>query len=260
MTDTRDSEQSTRPAESVGSETDPTSVSDALLGLDAGAWSALERIGRSLHVKEADLTGTLEAVLSSATGLIGNTGAAGLNLYVRGRFEPQVVLGEAPHRLDALQQRTGEGPCVDASRDQAVVQIADMRREQRWTLFAETAVALDVLSMLCVPLWIDDVRLGSLSLYSPQPDGYHEHELKIASLFATHAALAIADAQRTTNLQRALVNRDVIGQAKGVLMERYRITANEAFDLLARASQSGNRKLAEVAEMVSTTGALPGEL
>jgi GAF domain-containing protein len=257
MTDILDPRPSSSAAGSLDPASAPSTVSDALADLDGGAWSALERIGRSLHVTEAGLRPTLEAVLGSAIGLVGATTAAGVNLYIRGKFEPQAVFGEAPHRLDALQQRTGSGPCIDASRDQTLIHVEDMNAERRWPEFAGLATSLGVLSMLCVPMTIDNVRLGSLSLYGSGPNGYHEHELHIASLLATHAAVAIADALREEHLTRAIANRDVIGQAKGILMERHRITADEAFALLTRASQTCNRKLADVAEELTATGALP---
>ena len=257
MTDTLEPDSPTRASGPPDLAAAPVTASEALADLDCSAWSALERIGRSLQVKEPGLQPTLEAVLGSTIGMVGATTAAGVNLYVRGRFQPQAVFGEAPHRLDALQERTRTGPCIDASRDQELVHVADMRTEERWPEFAELATSLGVLAMMCVPMSIDSVRLGSLSLYGADVDCYHEHELRIASLLATHAATAIADALRTEHLQRAIANRDVIGQAKGILMERHRITADEAFAVLTRASQTSNRKLADVAEELTATGALP---
>ncbi len=257
MTDILDPDMSATTAGALDPASAPSTVSAALADLDGGAWTALERIGRSLHVDAVGLQPTLEAVLESAVGLVGPTTAAGVNLYVRGKFEPQAVFGEAPHRLDAVQQQTRTGPCIDASRNQTLIHVQDMTVEQRWPEYAALATSLGVLSMLCVPLTIDDVRLGSLSLYGNGAYSYRQHEVRVASLLATHAAVAIADAQRGEHLNRAIANRDVIGQAKGILMERHRITADEAFALLTRASQTCNRKLADIAEELTATGALP---
>jgi GAF domain-containing protein len=108
--------------------------------------------------------------------------------------------------------------------------------------------------MLCLPLWIDDRSLGSLSLYAPCPAAFDDTARRLAELFATHAALAIGDAQRTERLRRAASNRDTIGQAKGILMERHNMTAEEAYELLVDASQRTNRKVIDLAHELATTG------
>ena len=231
---------------------------EVLLDVDPQAWSALDRLSRALHVRGADLQETLEAILRSACEVVPGADVAGLNLLVRGKFVPQAVFGEAPHELDLVQQSTAVGPCIDASRDQELVRSTDLSTETRWPEFAARGMELGVQSLLCVPLWVDDTRLGSLSLYSTSSQtAFDDHARVLAELFATHAALALADAQRVTHLRQALVNRDVIGQAKGVLMTRLGITADDAFARLSSASQTLNMKLVKVAEAVSVTGELP---
>ena len=111
--------------------------------------------------------------------------------------------------------------------------------------------------MLCVPLWIDERGLGALSLYADQPAAFSDPHERVAVLLAAFAALALAEAQRAGQMHDALGNRDIIGQAKGVLMERHRITADAAFGVLSRVSQAENRKLAEVARRLVETGELP---
>lgn len=224
---------------------------------DEDAWQAIEQLGRTLHVKDADLQSTLVAILNEAVSLTEGTEHAGVNLYVRGEFKPQAVLGAAPAPLDELQQRTGQGPCIVASRDQVIVRIRDMQESGEAAEFVTLATSLHVRSILCLPLWVDDTRLGSLSLYSGEVRDFDDRDARIASLLATHAALVLADALRAQNLRRAIVGRDVIGQAKGILMERLRITADEAFARLSTVSQNSNRKLADVAAELVETGALP---
>jgi GAF domain-containing protein len=229
----------------------------ALQDVDVSGWSALERLARLLHVKEADLPGTLEAITVSAVTTIEGTSYAGVNLLIRGRFTPQATVGVPPPRLDALQQHTGQGPCVDASRNQVTVSIDDMEKERRWPEFAELAVSLGVLSMLCVPLWVDDTRVGSLSLYATTRQAFSAYHERLATLFATHASLALADSQRTEQLRIAIANRDVIGVAKGILVERRRVTPEMAFELLSKSSQETNQKLVAVAQRLVDTGELP---
>jgi len=222
------------------------------------AWSVLERLARALHVRNAELQPTLEAIVSTAVHTIGSAQYAGLILLVRGELVPQATDGEPPHILDVLQQELGTGPCIDAAREQVVVQVDDLAADQRWPTLAERAIPVGVASMLCVPLRVDQSRLGALSLYSERPRAFSEQDLRLTTLFATHAALALSDAQRTEQLQNALRNRDLIGQAKGILMERGRVTADEAFRHLAQVSQSANLKLTTVAQHLIDTGELIG--
>jgi GAF domain-containing protein len=246
-----------RPVDGASPDGSVSGVARGLAGLDEVAWNSLDQLSRALRVEEGNLETTLAAILVAAVDLIDGANAAGLNLLVKKKFVPQVVFGAAPPLLDELQQRTERGPCVEASREQHVVDLADTRTDARWPEFTEMAVELGVLSMLCVPLWVDERKLGSLSLYSSEPHAFDQTAARLANLYATHAALALADAQRVDQLHRVVTNRDLIGQAKGILMATQRITADDAFALLTNASQRLNRKLVDIAEVVATTGALP---
>jgi len=112
--------------------------------------------------------------------------------------------------------------------------------------------------MLCVPLWVDERGLGALSLDADQAADFTGRHERVTILLATFAALALAEAQRAEQMQDALGNRDVIGQAKGIMMERHGITADAAFGVLSRLSQAENLKLAEIAHRLADTGELPG--
>jgi GAF domain-containing protein len=228
----------------------PTGTDD--FGL--ASWSVLERLGRALHVPEAGLQPTLDAIARTAVETITPARYAGVNLYEHGKFLPQAVSGEPPLTLDVLQQETGTGPCIDSSRDQVTIRVDDMTSETRWPRYVELAVSLEVASMLCVPLSVDDQRLGSVSLYAAERAAFSLADEYLARLFAVQAALALAEAHRADQLRQALSNRDVIGQAKGILMERHRITADEAFVLLSERSQQVNRKLVDVARRLAETG------
>ena len=223
---------------------------------ELASWSALEQLGRALRVPEAGLQATLEAIASTAVETIGPARYAGVNLYDHGKFMPQAVAGEPPLTLDVLQQETGTGPCIDASRDQATIRVDDMTTELRWPEYTKLAVDLGVAGILCVPLWVDDQQLGSVSLFATEQAAFTSAHESLARLFATQAALALAEARRSDQMRQALVNRDVIGQAKGILMERHRITADEAFAQLSARSQQVNRKLNDVARRLAETGTL----
>lgn len=219
-------------------------------------WGALETLGQAFHVESADPQAMLEAILRAAVSAVDGADFAGVNLLVDGRFEPQAVLGGPPLELDVLQQRSGVGPCIDASRSQSVIRADDLGNAENWPEYGALAVSLGVRSMLCTPMRVDDMQLGSISLYSRTLDAFGPVAERVAGLLGVHAAVALADARRRQNLTIALHNRDVIGQAKGILMERHRITSEAAFALLSQASQRANRKLAVIAEQVASTGVL----
>lgn len=224
-------------------------------GLLAGALTSLEVLARALRVKEARLQPTLDAIVSAACALSPGQDA-GLILLVRGILKAQATAGRAPHLLDLLQQKAGEGPCIEAARQYTVIRIEDTRHDARWPQFCARAQEYGIRSLLCAPMWADERCLGTLSLYGEQPAVFTSYDEQITSLFATLAALALAEAQRTDQLRAALGNRDFIGQAKGILMHRDGITAEAAFACLTHASQKTNTKLVDVARRLAETGEL----
>jgi GAF domain-containing protein len=217
---------------------------------------AVAVVARALHVADARLQPTLDAVVSMAAATTGFE--AGLVLVTRGRLVPQATTGRAPHLLDRAQQQLGAGPCIEAATVQSTVRVVDTLADGRWGEFCATAAGLGVRSMLCVPLGVDERCLGTLSLFADRPAAFTDRDERVTALFATLAALALADAQRAEQLRTALESRDLIGQAKGILMERERITASDAFDRLAEQSQLRNVKLTVVARHLVETGELLG--
>ena len=222
------------------------------------AASTMEVLARALHVRDAQLQPTLDAIVSAAASALNAGREAGLILLERGKLVPRAVSGRAPLYLDLQQQQAGEGPCIEAARRQVVIRIDDTRSDPRWPGFMAEARGHGVVSQLCIPLWVDERGLGALSLYAAGPSAFTDLDERITTMFATLAALALADALRAEQMRAAVVNRDVIGQAKGILMERHRITADAAFALLAEASQRKNVKLTEVAAYLVETGELIG--
>jgi GAF domain-containing protein len=225
---------------------------------EAVSLETLDVLARALHVKNAELQPTLDAIVAQAATTTPAAKWAGLLLVAHNELAPAATSGRPPHDLDLLQQRLRSGPCLDTAQQQAVHSIPNTATDERWPEVMKYAVSLGVGSMLCVPLWVDERTLGSLSLYADRPEAFEEHDLQTVKLFATLAALALSGAQLTEQLQAALRNRELIGQAKGILMERLRVTEDDAFLLLARASQNQNRKLVAVAQHLVDSGELPG--
>jgi hypothetical protein len=162
-------------------------------------------------------------------------------------------------RLDEIQYRLDEGPCVAATRTPGlgVTFSADLGAGREYPRFGPEAARLGVHSVLSVGMFPGGPtpRHGALNVYSRVADGLDELDRDLALVLAAHAATALtatiastaADLELAT-LRQAISSRDVIGQAKGILMERRGITADEAFDVLRTASQSLNVKLTQVAE------------
>jgi GAF domain-containing protein len=230
---------------------------DQLRQVDGQALWSLEILARGLHVEEAELQPTLDVITRSAVTTVHTASYGGLILMENGTLIPQATTGEPPHLLDLLQQQLGDGPCISAAETQHCTRLDDTSTDERWPTFAAEATRLGVGSMLCLPVWIHDRSLGALSLYSEQALAFDDAAERLATLFAALAALALADAQRADQLKRALANRDLIGQAKGILMERHRMTAEVAFRTLSQSSQAANQKLVSIAEHLVQTGELP---
>jgi len=108
--------------------------------------------------------------------------------------------------------------------------------------------------MLCLQLFVHRDTLGALDLLAHAKSAFTDESEHVGLLLASHAAIAAADAQHLENVSSALVNRDIIGQAKGILMERLKLTSDQAFAVLAQVSQDTNRKVSAVAEDLARTG------
>jgi GAF domain-containing protein len=160
--------------------------------------------------------------------------------------------------LDHLQYTVDEGPCLSALRETPVVVVPDLRREQRWPRYLSSALRTGLRSQMAVRLSVgDQATLGGLNLYSTIRDDIAPEAQELATSFATHAAIALHQAREIANLHDALESRKVIGQAIGIVMERYQLNEDRAFAFLVRASSYGNVKLRDVAqELVDKSNSL----
>jgi transcriptional regulator with GAF, ATPase, and Fis domain len=156
--------------------------------------------------------------------------------------------GRLPEVADRIQQEAGQGPCFDAAFEHQTVRVPDMAHEERWPEFARRAHDAGVGSMLSFQLFVEGDNLGALNLYSSRARAFDDESEHVGLLFASHAAVAFAELQKVENMGRAMATRDLIGQAKGILMERYTITGMQAFGVLTRFSQAENRKLRDIAQ------------
>ncbi|GAA2482190.1 GAF and ANTAR domain-containing protein [Terrabacter carboxydivorans] len=206
---------------------------------------------------ETDTGLMLDEIVRAAVALIPGVDEASISVTTGRRdVSSQHPSGRLPERVDAVQTETGQGPCLDAAYEHETVRVPDMASEERWPKFAARASALGAASMLSIQLWVENDNLGALNLYSYTPDSFTDESEHVGLLFASHAAVAFAGADKVHHLNIALARRDLIGQAKGILMERFTITADQAFNVLVRVSRDQNRKLFDVAEDLAQTGHL----
>ena len=216
----------------------------------------LAELARSMH-EEKGLENTLNAIVHAAANTVPGADEASITA-VSGRREVRTVAasGELAPAVDQAQYETGQGPCLSSLYERETVRLSDLSTEQRWPEFAARAAKLGVASMLAVQLYVDGDDLGALNLHGRQPDAFIDESEQVGLMFAAHAAVAFASAKAEEHMQAAVNSRDLIGQAKGILIERYKISGQEAFRLLVVASQSTNIKLYQVAEYLIRTGQL----
>jgi transcriptional regulator with GAF, ATPase, and Fis domain len=203
-----------------------------------------------------DVEHTLEKSVQLAVELIDGCDACGVTLVRRGKsLETPVSTGEMVVRGDALQYELGEGPCMDAVWEHEVVTSPDLANEARWPKWGPRVVEeLGARSMMCMQLFTDEHSLGAMNMYAKHPDAFDNNgDLAEGQALAAHVAVALAAAQEIEHLNTALGSRTVIGQAEGILMERFGIDGDRAFEVLRRVSSHTNTKLQHVAwELVQT--------
>ena len=127
---------------------------------------------------------------------------------------------------------TDEGPCLEAAYKHRTVRVPDMAHETRWPLFSSRAAEAGARGMLSIQLWVEGDDLGALNLYSYEANAFTDESENIGLLVASHASVAFAETEKNRQLNEAVASRDVIGQAKGILMERHKITGEEALSLI----------------------------
>lgn len=207
--------------------------------------------------REESPQAVLDMVVRAVVGTIPGAEEATITL-VRARREvvSAAATGELARRFDDLQQETGQGPCLDAMYNQETVRVDELATDPRWPDMAHRAAQLGVCSLLSFQLFVESEDLGALNLLSQRSGAFTDESERVGLLYTSHIAIALAGAQQMGQLTTALASRDVIGQAKGILMERYKITADQAFAILAKVSQDTNLRLSVIADRLATTGDL----
>ncbi|WP_369216433.1 GAF and ANTAR domain-containing protein [Streptomyces flavofungini] len=212
-------------------------------------------------LRQKTVQDTLDQIVRHTVALVSGCEDAGV-LVVRGKWDVRSLAATSERVLhsDHLQQEAGQGPCFDAYRRRSeVYRIADMSADaDRWPRYAPKARELGISSVMGFLLFTDEHTLGALDLYSSRPHAFTEDSEKVGWLLASHAAVAFAGARTSAQLSEALEARGEVGEALGIVMERYKVGEEQAFAVLRKSSQDQNVKLRDVARAVVRTGEIPG--
>lgn len=219
--------------------------------LPAGALAEALRASAARSSPADALAGVVSMAVAS-----GPCDAASITVRTGSEMESVACSDDLTRKADSLQYDLCEGPCLDAVWNDDVYVINDLRADGRWPRWTTAAAGLGVGSSLSVHLFTDSA-LGSLNLYSLHPRQYNPVEVEAAKILAAHASVVLGFTRTEQHLWRAINARNLIGQAQGILMHKYGLTADKAFGVLRRYSQTKNIKLAEVAQHLTTTGDLP---
>ena len=233
-------------------------MSEQYLAMSASA-DSFARLAIEMH-EAPGVEETIDAVVQFALQALSCT-YAGVALYARGS-RPEVAAVTDPVVADVydLQLTSQTGPLVTALQEKTTVLIRDTTSDDRWPEWAAKVAALGVRSVLDVPLVTGGgahQTVGVLGLYSPAADAFDADDEALAQILARHASVAVASARHEETMAQAVDARKLVGQAMGILMERFDVDGDRAFAILKRYSQDTNTKLRDVAQHLIDTRKLP---
>jgi hypothetical protein len=194
----------------------------------------------------------MRELTQTAAGALPGATCAGITVSVRGG-EVRTLSATHPdaEKLDDIQHRNGEGPCLQAAWEQHTMHVQDVALEQRWPAFCRDALSnTGIRSVLSFQLFKNRDSMGALNFYSDRAEAFDDASVELGLILATNIAVAWNLLERDEQFRSALASRDVIGQAKGILMERFAIDATAAFELLRRLSQDSNTPLGSIAQQL----------
>ncbi|UXA20127.1 GAF and ANTAR domain-containing protein [Mycobacterium sp. SMC-4] len=205
---------------------------------------------QGLHARKDDDADSVIAEMAEHAAIeIPGAQYAGITLSKSSkRIETPAATAHWPLLLDKIQQRYLEGPCLTAAWEEKTVHVADLEGDERFPNYRRDALAeTPIRSIMAFQLFIAGETLGALNVYAEQPHAFGPEARTLGLIFAAHSSVAWNSARRDEQFRRALASRDIIGQAKGMVMERYGVSAVQAFDLLRKLSQDSNVPLIQVA-------------
>jgi hypothetical protein len=215
---------------------------------------ALRKAAQTLLERQSirDLQQTLSEIVAAAVDTVPGATAGGIYVSEDGIVDTRNPTSRGISDLDRLQGELNEGPsitAIESPTEDGVVIARDLGTSDgaTWPRFAPAAVAKGYRSMLATQLATTGPMRASLNLYAAEPYVFDGEARLTAGLFGVQAAMLLHGSEQAAHLGRAVDSRDVIGQAKGILMERFVVAETEAFQMLVESSQSTNLKLVDVA-------------
>jgi transcriptional regulator with GAF, ATPase, and Fis domain len=226
-------------------------------GVDSTHFRIAELV-QDLHSRRDTDSDTVVAELAEHAAIeIQGAQYAGITLTRNAKhIETPAATHKWPILLDEVQQRHRQGPCLTAAWEEKTVYVADLETEKRFPLYRRDALeATPIRSIMAFQMFIAGETMGALNVYSEEPNAFDTHSREIGLIFAAHSSVAWNTARREDQFKRALASRDTIGQAKGMIMERYSVDAVQAFEVLRKLSQDSNVPLIQIAtELVAQAG------
>lgn len=212
----------------------------------------LARMAQVLH-EQPDVEQTAERFLEFVLPRIGAIHASLLLVHRGGRLESATATDALVEEADRVQIETGEGPSFSVVLDEKSVVSGDLPGDLRWPRWSAGIAGVGLRSVLSVRLRTPTTTVGVLNLYDPATERFGDRDDVIAQVFADHAAVAVSNARSESTLWQAIDARKLIGQAQGILMERFDLSDEQAFAVLRRYSQDNNVKLRDVAQRLIAT-------
>lgn len=239
-------------------ETDAGPATDIEPDAAAMSESALAEAARQV-ADNPEVQAALQAVVDLAMSSCNCVGASVTLVRADGGAETTATSSELVEEADDLQYAYDEGPCLRAAEQGGLYLIQNTGTDPRWPRWGPAVSQLGLRSVLSIHLFTDHRVLGALNLYYESKDDFSDDEIEVAKVVAAHASVALAKVRSERDLWRAIDARHMIGQAQGMLMERFKLSPEKSFAVLRRYSQQHNIKLHEVAGTLIRTGRLPAE-
>ena len=224
---------------------------------------AFDELGR-MSFAEHSLASVLQKVTDLAARVLPGEPATSVTIVSDGRSATVAASDPLARELDHVQYARGSGPCLEAALTGQVTELLDTRTDQRWGAFPQIAAGRGCRGVLSFPLPPQELMTGGLNVYARTARPLDERIRQVAARFAAYAVVPVSNmylyesaVDRAGHLGAALDSRAVIDQAKGILMERYKLSAGQAFGTLAQVSMANNTKVRDVAEHFVQTGEMP---
>jgi GAF domain-containing protein len=226
---------------------------------------AFDELGRMSFAAHS-LDSVLQKVTDLATRVLPGEPATSVTIVTNGRYSTVAASSDLSRELDRVQYAQGSGPCLEAASSGQVVELLDTSAEERWSPFPRVAAERGCRGMLSFPLPPQELITGGLNVYARTSEPLDERTRDLVARFAAYAVVPVSNmylyesaVERAEHLRAALDSRAVIDQAKGILMERYKLSADQAFSRLAQLSMATNTKVRDIADRFVQTGELEAD-